>query len=229
MTKQDIFDAVEDLNSVLGLDPAIDPNVDKVLGKVKEASLWLYASDNIKEVTVEVLNQLQWDKSDFENLKKDQDPVPAFQRYGIGPYAAKAETVEKAKAEEVTRTQPKPEPEPSAEEEATAEENFDDYSEEELEEDSESETIDEEPPENTKPTPAPKAKTVTTVQEKLPSAYGTALALMGPDPEMPLHELYNNMRDLGFDIPASTGSIKTAHSIFRKVYKYLKENGHIKE
>lgn len=60
-----------------------------------------------------------------------------------------------------------------------------------------------------------------------PSAYGTALALMGPDPEMPLHELYEQMKDHGFDLQQATGSIKTAHSIFRKVYRYLKDNGHI--
>lgn len=73
------------------------------------------------------------------------------------------------------------------------------------------------------PPPKPEPET------KGPSAYGTALALMGPDPEMPLHELYEAMKEHGFDLQQATGSIKTAHSIFRKVFRYLKENGHIKE
>jgi len=60
-----------------------------------------------------------------------------------------------------------------------------------------------------------------------PSAYGTALALMGPDPLLPLPELYDLMKDNGFDIQRATGSIKTAHSIFRKVYRYLDAHGHI--
>jgi len=61
-----------------------------------------------------------------------------------------------------------------------------------------------------------------------PSAYGTALALMGPDPLMSIHELYDIMKDQGFDIKKNSGSIKTAHSIFKKCYRYLKTNGHIK-
>jgi hypothetical protein len=104
--------------------------------------------------------------------------------------------------------------------------------------------VEEEPKEKPKKTPKKKVKEEPEEPEEFmkappkrkekktgrgPSAYGTAVALLGEDPEMGLHTLYDKMRDLGFDIPSKTGSIKTAHSIFRKIYKYLKINGFLKE
>jgi hypothetical protein len=204
MKKENLIKAVKDLNLILfnndenSIPTDIDPQI--LQEKLKEASLWIYASDNLQENTVDVLRQLDWSASDFEDLKENQDPVPAFQRYAIGPYA---------KSEE---PEPEPEPEPSAKE--VEEIQADEFIKPEKKE---------EPKEYTEEAP-PKKKEV-----KGPSAYGTALALMGPDPEMPLHELYELMKEQGFDLAQATGSIKTAHSIFRKVYRYLKDNGHIVE
>jgi hypothetical protein len=199
MEKERTVAAVEDLNLIIfnndknSIPTDIDPEI--LLEKLKQAALWLYASDHPQESTIEVLKELDWTTDDFENLKNDQDPIPAFRLHGIGPYA---------KTEE-----PEPEPVPEPEEEIIAgriEES----------EDAVQEHTEAAPP-------------VTKPEKKGPSAYGTALALMGPDPEMPLHELYEAMKEQGFDLQQATGSIKTAHSIFRKVYRYLKDNGHIKE
>ena len=201
MTKKNLIAAVQDLNLILfnNDENSIPTDIDQEIlkQKLKEASLWIYASDNLQENTVEVLRELDWSASDFEDLKENQDPVPAFQRYGIGPYA---------KSEE---PEPEEEPEPTQEDVESLEEKV-------MPTKKKVEEFVEAPP---KPTPEPKG----------PSAYGTALALMGPDPEMPLHELYELMKEHGFDLQQATGSIKTAHSIFRKVYRYLKDNGHIVE
>ena len=187
MKKEQLVEAVEDLNLILfnNDENSIPTNIDLEImkEKTKQAALWLYASDNLQETTVEVLRELEWSTDDFKDLKDDQDPVPAFMRYGIGPYAKTDD------------------PEPESDEEP-----------------------EEEPKEYLESAP-PKTKP----KKKGPSAYGTALALMGPDPEMPLHELYDAMKERGFDLQQATGSIKTAHSIFRKVYRYLKDNGHIKQ
>jgi hypothetical protein len=190
MDKERIITAVEDLNLILfnndknSIPTDIDPEI--LAEKLKQAALWLYASDTPQPETVEVLRELVWTTDDFEGLKTDQDPIPAFRLHGIGPYA------------ETEEPEPEPVPEPESEEEIQ---------------------------EHIGTSPLPKNKP----ESKGPSAYGTALALMGPDPEMPLHELYEAMKEQGFDLKTATGSIKTAHSIFRKVYRYLKDNGHIKE
>jgi len=188
MDKQELIEAVNDLNDLLFeeekdyIDVNQDPEI--VKEKIKKFALWLFVSDNIKEVTVKVLKELDWAPEDFEDLKPDQKPIPVFQRYGIGPYEKEAEP-------EVEEVVPEPEEEPQ------------EYT--------------EGPP----PTKKPKKK------REGPSPYGTALALMGPDPEMPIHELYEAMKDLGFDLKTASGSIKTAHSISRKNWKYYKDNGHV--
>lgn len=192
MKNKQVIAAVEDLNLIIfnndknSIPTDIDPEI--LAEKLKQAALWLYASDKPQDNTIEVLKELAWSADDFQDLKPDQDPVPAFRFHGIGPYAEVEE--------------PEPEPVPKPEEE-----------------------IVEEIQEHMGTSPLPKTKP----EPKGPSAYGTALALMGPDPEMPLHELYEAMKEQGFDLQLATGSIKTAHSIFRKVYRYLKDNGHIKE
>lgn len=186
MDKERIVSAVEDLNLIIfnndknSIPTDIDPEI--LEEKLKQAALWLYASDKPQPSTIETLKELVWTTDDFEGLKPDQDPVPAFQRYGIGPY------------EKTEEPEPDPVPEP----------------EEEVKEHTEG------PPEKAK---KPKREG--------PSAYGTALAMMGPDPEMPLHELYEAMKEAGFDLKDATGSIKTAHSISRKNWRYYKENGHV--
>ena len=65
-------------------------------------------------------------------------------------------------------------------------------------------------------------------KEKLgPSAYGMAIAVMGVTPTMPLHTLYDVMKEKKYDLAETGNSIKTAHSIFKKVYTLLKNNGFI--
>ena len=206
MKKADLIKAAEDLNEVLGLDPGIDTGEKPELLRkhIKEGALWLYETDVIKDVTVEVLKTMDWSDEDFEGLSADQNPIPALERYGI----------------------------------------IDDDSEEVVasEEDDDSEEVEEIIPEPETKAPEPKPKPekkepkeyldkdpTKVVKKQGPSAYGMALALMGPDPTITVHDLYDLMKAHGFDIQVSGGSIKTAHSIFKKVYLYLKEHGHIKE
>jgi len=59
-----------------------------------------------------------------------------------------------------------------------------------------------------------------------PSAYATALAVMGTNPNMEMHTLYVIMKKKGFDLRISSGTIKTAHSIFRRVFRSLVDNGY---
>ena len=107
MERDKIIDAVEDLNLIIfnndgnSIPTDIDPEI--LEEKLKQAALWLYASDKPQPATIEVLQELVWTTDDFEDLKPDQDPVPAFRLHGIGPYA------------EVEEPEPEPVPEPEKE------------------------------------------------------------------------------------------------------------------
>lgn len=207
MKPEDLAKAAEDLNEVLQLKPKIDyalPSAD-VLHLIKDGALCMYTSDKLKPETIEVLRSIDWKKEDFENLDDDKDPIPAFLMHGIYDENAPEgkppkRKPRKTKAEKVVIT--KTEPVTVAAEPEEAEEH-----------------LDKDP---AKETPTEKKQTT-------PSAYGTVLALMGPDPTLTLPEVYDMMRELGFDMNKSNGSIKTAHSIFRKCYQILKKHGHIKK
>lgn len=215
MKKQELIDAVGDLNVVLFENEKdwIDPNDDRniVLGKIKDAALWLYASDDLSETTVKVLKEIDWTEDDFKNLKADQDPVPAFRRYGIGPYSPDTLAKETAKkVKEETKKPPKTKAHQPTVDNTTT------------------------PPKKTKTKPKeytekapPKKEKATRPKREGPSAYNAAIEMMGPDPSLPIHELYESMKEAGFDLVTSSGSIKTARSIFRRVYLVLYKHGHI--
>ena len=195
ITKEQLVSAVEDLNNILFEEDSkerISTNQSKpaLINEIKSAALWIYATDNLQEETVEVLKSFEWNDSDFENLDADQNPKPAFYRYGI--------LTEDKKEEEIAVQEQEELPEESDAEEPVVQEH------------------------TTKAPPKKKEK-------KEPSAYGTALALMGPDPNLPIGDLYDLMKAHGFDIQKKSATIKTAHSIARKMYRIYKEHGHIKE
>ena len=62
-----------------------------------------------------------------------------------------------------------------------------------------------------------------------PSAYGTAIAVMFTDPTIPLSTLYAVMHKKGFNLRKTGNSIKTAHSIFKKIFTGLVRQGYKKE
>jgi len=209
MKREKLVEAAEDLNVILfntekkdeGWIYAVDnqPEFEKT---IKEAALWLVSSDELEENTVEVLKGMKWIPEDFEKIRESQDPFPLLRKYDIYDDQADVEVkpTKKSKAKKAKAPKKSP-PVPEAQQRPVH---------------SAREWLDKAPPPNSA---AKKALG--------PSAYGTALALMGPDPLLPLPELYDLMKDNGFDIQRSTGSIKTAHSIFRKVYRYLDAHGHI--
>jgi DNA (cytosine-5)-methyltransferase 1 len=205
ITKEKLIEAADDLNDILFEEDSkekIDVKAKKadLTTQIKEAALLLYATDNLQDVTVEVLKSIEWAESDFQDLG-EYNPLPVFYRYGIMSEAKEEAEVVAAEAEE-------PEEEPAEE------------------------------PEIVESKPKPKKKTE--AKEHLdkappkkkestgPSAYGTALELMGPDPNLPIGELYDLMKAHGFDIQKKSATIKTAHSIFRKVTRILDKNGHVK-
>ena len=224
MKTENLISTAKELNEVLvGLDPIIDLELpaNELPAKIKEAALWLWKTDDVSDASAEVLRSLKWTKDDLTELDEEQDPLPAFERYGIvvggqkKPVTKKKAVVEpKAKKEPEVTVQAKdesvpepfkevigknivPVPEPTPEPEEGAEEHLE----------------------------APKPNLKATG----PSAYGTAIAILGKHPETPLHEIYDIMKKRGFDLAKTGNSIKTAHSICRKVYYLLKEHGHIKE
>lgn len=222
MKKADLVEAAKNLNTLL-FDANkkeegwiyIDEPSPKLKQTIKEAALWLLVSDDLEDTTVEVLKQLDWSDTDFDALDFEQAPLPLFHRYGIIEKDVEAEDAEEA--EEIKEEEDDPEPEVVDGEVV------------------EDEVIDEEVPEPEEPAEKPEAREYTDSpppkREKRegPSAYGTALALMGPDPSISVQDLYDLMRAQGFDIQKSGGSIKTAHSIFKKVHRYLGEHGHLKK
>jgi len=204
MKQKDLVAAAEEFNTIMDFkgDNAIDTglSVPDLKKQIKEAALWLWATDEVSSSTVAVLKQLNWKKSDFENLKDNQDPLPAFYRYGI---------LEKQPVEEPT--------EPAAQKE-------DDTPPQEPEED---DTVIEVTEEDTEY--LDKAPPVTDKEKKGPSAYGTALAIVGQDPFISYPDLCDRMREEGFDIQKKAGTIKTARSIARKMWRYYGVNGFIKD
>ena len=85
MNKKVLVAAAENLNEILGLDPAIDVKASdkKLEAKVKEGILWLQLSDDPAEETIEVIKAIDWEDADFEDLDADQDPIPVLQKYGV--------------------------------------------------------------------------------------------------------------------------------------------------
>ena len=87
MKKADLTKVADEFNELMEfkgddkIDTALAPK--DLTQQVKEAALWMYATDEISEETVKVLKQMEWSKDDFENLKDGQDPLPVFYRYGI--------------------------------------------------------------------------------------------------------------------------------------------------
>lgn len=202
MKREQLVDAAKDLNNVLFDEDStdkIDVNATDIMlrKQIREAALWLYATDEISDNTLEVLKTFEWKDSDFEKLDEEQDPVPAFYKFGI---------LFEDNEETAVITEETADPDEETEEEP--------------------EIIEETPRVNKKkPAPPKEHLDKAPVPEKQPSAYGTALALMGPDPVLPIGDLYDLMKAQGFDIQVHGGSIKTAHSIFRKVVRILERNG----
>jgi len=85
MNKKVLVAAAENLNEILGLDPAIDVKASdkKLEAKVKEGILWLQVSDDPSEETIEAIKAIDWADDDFEDLDADQDPIPVLQKYGV--------------------------------------------------------------------------------------------------------------------------------------------------
>ena len=226
MKKTDLIKAADELNSLL-FDPArkeegwidTDAETADLTFAVKTASLFLYAEDVISDGTVEVLKGMDWKAEDFKNLNEEQDPLPAFHRYGIikneeEDEPEKVETAKNFKPRVKVQKEKQPKKEPEKVEEF--------------------EEVGEVPQERPKKKPRPKKKEgefmenpakVKPARTHTVSAYGMAIALMGPDPNLPLSDLYILMKEQGYDLQSSTGSIKTAHSIFRKVIKTVEING----
>jgi len=207
MKTEDLIKTAEELNEVIGLNPAINTKLppEELTEKIKEGALWLWATDVVGDESILVLKKLKWTDDDFNNIDKEkQDPLPAFKRYGIIPddevkevkpkKKKKAEPKTQAYQPEVDNTTTPPKKKPTPEPEA----------EEHMEE----------------PKPKPKVKG--------PSAYGTAIAILGANPTMPLSDLYEVMRKKKFDLSKTGNSIKTAHSICKKIYYLYKANGFLK-
>lgn len=221
MKKSDLIKVADELNTVIPFDDPIDTGLSlhDLKEQVKQASLWLFATDDLTDETAEILQKLDWVDDDFANLKEDQDPFPAFYRYNIIPKPEEEEekgeapeepAPEKPKAQKKKTTKPKAQKKPKKEPEPDPEPTPESVEEAE-------EYVDRAPP---KPKKKPKTE---------PSAYGTALALMGENPETTYPDLCDRMRELGFDIQAKTGTIKTARSIARKMWRYYEKHGYIKE
>lgn len=90
MKKADLIKTANELNTILfEADKKekgwiyTDSDEKELINDIKNASLWLYAEDELSDATANVLKELPWNDDDFKNLKKNQDPLPAFIRYGI--------------------------------------------------------------------------------------------------------------------------------------------------
>jgi hypothetical protein len=90
MKKERLITVANELNSIL-FDPDkkekgwiyTDIDEKELLKEVKHGALWLWATDELTPEVAETLREIKWDKADFENLKDDQDPLPAFIKFGI--------------------------------------------------------------------------------------------------------------------------------------------------
>jgi len=211
MKRTDLIEAARDLNSILGLDPAINLNGtdEEMTGDIKSGSLWLLENDPIKTDTIKVMRELGWEDSDFEGLDDEQNPKPLFAKYNIWPAVE-----EKPKAKRASR---KKKEDPVPEEPETVSEVPETVPEPE-------ETVPEEP----ETVPEPEVEEHDTTKQPKGSAYGTAIVILNANPTMPLKELYEEIIARGFDKTKSGASVKTAHSIFKKIYRGLDKNGFIK-
>jgi len=215
MKKSDLINAAKDLNVILGLDPPID--IENSTSKeirilVKEASLWLLVADSPNEVTIGVLKELPWEETDFTNLEKDQNPLPLFRMHEI--WMGGDGLPDEDTSEEV---EPEPVPEPLPTDIVDIEEVPEELPEEAVKK----ATIKE------KKVPA-KAKVPGERGTYRSSAYSTAISIMGTEPTLTLQDLHAKVSEAGFADISHGNSVKTAHSIFRKVYKELSTNGFIK-
>jgi len=214
MKKSDLISAAKDLNVILGLDPPIDienskPKEIRIL--VKEAALWLLVADSPDEITIGVLKELPWEETDFANLEKDQNPLPLFRMHEIwmGGDGLPDEDI----SEEV---EPEPIPEPLPTDIVDIEE------------------VPEELSEKVVKKATIKEKKI--APKKVPgergtyrsSAYSTAISTMCTEPTLTLQDLHAKVSEASFADVSHGNSVKTAHSIFRKVYKGLDTNGFIK-
>lgn len=238
MKKQDLITAAEDLNELLFNAEEKEEgwifveNTSTLKSEIKKAAMLLYAGDEITATTVEVLKSFTWSEEDFKNMGDDVDPVPALIRYEIIPDPA-AEVIEekpKKKTRKKKESAPEPEPEPEVTVEAMSEEELDDMPSAQPEiEDTEPEVIEvdyAEAEEKVEKKPTEKVSKPVEAEPEM-SAYSFAMEAMGPDPTKSLQALTREMADKGYDMFTVGNSTKTAHSIFRKVYRILRENGHI--
>ena len=215
MKKADLIKAAEDLNKILGLDPPISiegSTPKQIRTSIKEGSLWLLASDSPDEITIEVLKELEWAEEDFADLSKEQDPLPLFRMHDIwmGGDGLPSEAPPETEPEEI--------PEPLK----TDVVNIEEVPEELPEEDVQKATLKE------KKKPVVKAKAPGERGTYRSSAYSTAVTLMCKTPPISLQELTAEVMTMGFDAKTHGNSVKTAHSIFKKIYRGLDANGFIK-
>jgi hypothetical protein len=79
MNRTDLINAAEDLNELLGLDPAIDTSmkVADLKEAVKDGGMLLQTQDSPKPATIEVLKELPWGD------ELDDDVRDAFLHFGI--------------------------------------------------------------------------------------------------------------------------------------------------
>ena len=213
MKKADLIKAVEDLNKILGLSPPIDItgfSPKQIRNKIKEGALWLLASDSPDEGTIDVLKELEWAEEDFANLDKDQDPLPLFRMHDIWMGG------DGLPAEAPPETEPEEAPEPLKTDVVDIEEVPEELPEKEVKQ----ATLKE------KKKPVAKAPGERGTYRS--SAYSTAIALMCKTPTLNLQDLTDAVMETGFNAKAHGNSVKTAHSIFKKVYRGLDENGFIK-
>lgn len=215
MKKADLIKAVEDLNKILGLSPPIDItgfSPKQIRNKIKEGALWLLASDSPDEGTIDVLKELEWAEEDFANLDKDQDPLPLFRMHDIWMGG------DGLPAEASPETEPEKTPEPLETDVVDIEEVPEELPEKEVKK----ATIKE------KKKPVAKAKVPGERGTYRSSAYSTAIAIMNKTPTLNLQELTAEVMTMGFNVKTHGNSVKTAHSIHRKIYRGLGENGHLK-
>ena len=215
MKKADLIKAAEDLNKILGLDPPISiegSTPKQIRASIKEGSLWLLASDSPDEITIEVLKELEWSEEDFADLSKEQDPLPLFRMHNIWMGG------DGLPPEAPPETEPEEAPEPLKTDIVDIEEVPEELPEKEVKQ----ATLKE------KKKPSAKAKVPGERGTYRSSAYSTAIAIMNKTPTLNLQELTAEVMTMGFNAKTHGNSVKTAHSIHRKIYRGLGENGHTK-
>lgn len=76
---------------------------------------------------------------------------------------------------------------------------------------------------------APAKKTAKKAPAKKKSVYGTALELLGKDPDMKKEELVKKLKQKKLDPEASKSAVNTAINSMRACVKQLRANGHMPE